>query len=539
MSLSLDGTTGISASGNITGSYFFGNGSQLSGIDATSIQSGTSNVKVVSSGGNVTVGVAGTSNVIVVDAFGTYITGNLSVSGNATLSGNILGDRVQNGTTSIDIQVASGNANITVASTSNVAVFATTGEYVTGLISATGTVTGGNLATGGTASATGNITGGNVLTGGLISAAATVTGGNLATGGTASATGNITGGNVLTGGLISAAGNITGSYFFGNGSQLSGIDATSIQSGTSNVKVVSSGGNATVGIGGTGNVVVWATTGEYVTGLISASGTVTGGNLATGGTASVTGNITGGNLLTGGVISASGNITTGGNISSTYAIDAGGNVTGQNVLTAGLISASGTVTGGNLDTGGTASATGNITGGNVTTAGILTVNSGDAVTAIINGGGNLVGNIGSTTKYFNRIFAQATTALYADLAEMYTADAQYPASTVVVFGGNQEITISTVSHDIRIAGVVSTNPAHIMNSGITGNCSIAVALTGRVPCQVIGTISKGDQVVSSSIAGVAERLDISQYQPGVVIGKSLEDHSGSDIGTIEIVVGRV
>ena len=78
-----------------------------------------------------------------------------------------------------------------------------------------------------------------------------------------------------------------------------------------------------------------------------------------------------------------------------------------------------------------------------------------------------------------------------------------------------------------------------MNSGITGNCSIAVALTGRVPCQVVGPISKGDQVVSSPIAGVAERLDISQYQPGVVIGKSLEDHSGLGVGTIEIVVGRV
>jgi len=217
----------------------------------------------------------------------------------------------------------------------------------------------------------------------------------------------------------------------------------------------------------------------------------------------------------------------------------GGDLTGANVISATTLSSTGNVQGGNLRTGGLISATGNITGGNVTTAGVLTINSGNAVTAIVNGGSNAVGNIGSSTVYFNRIFAQATTALYADLAEMYTADAQYPASTVVVFGGNQEITISTVSHDSRVAGVVSTNPAHIMNSGITGNCSIAVALTGRVPCQVVGPISKGDQVVSSPIAGVAERLDISQYQPGVVIGKSLEDHSGLGVGTIEIVVGRV
>ena len=73
------------------------------------------------------------------------ITGNLSVSGNSTLSGNILGDRIQNGTTSIDIQTANGNANITVGGTSNVAVFATTGGYITGLLSATGNVNAGNL----------------------------------------------------------------------------------------------------------------------------------------------------------------------------------------------------------------------------------------------------------------------------------------------------------------------------------------------------------------------------------------------------------
>jgi hypothetical protein len=73
------------------------------------------------------------------------ITGNLSVTGNATLSGNILGDRIQNGTTSIDIQTINGNANVTVGGVSNVAVFATTGTYVTGVVSATGNIIGNNL----------------------------------------------------------------------------------------------------------------------------------------------------------------------------------------------------------------------------------------------------------------------------------------------------------------------------------------------------------------------------------------------------------
>jgi hypothetical protein len=117
------------------------------------------------------------------------------------------------------------------------------------------------------------------------------------TGATVSASGNITGGNVLTGGVVSATGNITGSFILGNGSQLTGIDATSIQSGTSNVRVVSSGGNVATGVGGTSNVVVVATTGQFVsvsvatllaTVLTATTHTGTsqckyGGNLRTGG----------------------------------------------------------------------------------------------------------------------------------------------------------------------------------------------------------------------------------------------------------------
>jgi hypothetical protein len=187
----------------------------------------------------------------------------------------------------------------------------------------------------------------------------------------------------------------------------------------------------------------------------------------------------------------------------------------------------------------TLAVTGNITSGNVATTGILTVNSGAAATAIVNGASNAVGNIGSSTTYFNRLFAQATTALYADLAEVYKSDAKYPPGTVLVFGGDQEVTISTQSHDTRIAGVVSTNPAHVMNSGLVSEYTVDVGLIGRVPCQVIGPISAGDRVVSSNRAGVAERLNMQHYQPGVIIGKAVESYNGTDVGTIEIVVGRL
>jgi hypothetical protein len=208
-----------------------------------------------------------------------------------------------------------------------------------------------------------------------------------------------------------------------------------------------------------------------------------------------------------------------------------GNITGGNISVTSIVGTLTTAAQPNITSVGTLTS--------VTTSGVVTVNSGAAATAIVNGAGNAVGNIGSSGTYFNRLFAQATTALYADLAEVYKSDAEYPPGTVLVFGGSQEVTISTQSHDTRIAGVVSTNPAHVMNSGLVSEYTVDVGLIGRVPCQVIGPIAAGDQVVSSNRAGVAERLDMRYYQPGVIIGKAVESYNSTDVGTIEIVVGRL
>ena len=111
----------------------------------SALVNGTSNIGIPTSSGNVTIGSGGTANVLVVTPTDVVVTGNLTVTGNATLSGNILGDRIQNGTTTIDIQTLNGNANISVAGTSNVAVFATTGMYVAGVVSTSGNITGGNV----------------------------------------------------------------------------------------------------------------------------------------------------------------------------------------------------------------------------------------------------------------------------------------------------------------------------------------------------------------------------------------------------------
>jgi hypothetical protein len=280
-----------------------------------------------------------------------------------------------------------------------------------------------------------------------------------------------------TGTSLSVTGNVTGSYIFGNGSQLTGIDATSIQSGTSNVRVVSSGGNVATGIGGTSNVVVVATTGQFVTGVISATGNITGSYIF--------GN---GSQLTG-IASPYGNS----NVASFLASFGNNNI----------------------------STTGNITVGN-----------------IINANANGVGNIGSSGSYFDTIFAKATSAQYADLAEMYVADADYPPGTVVEFGGDHEVTVARQSHSTSVAGIVSTSPSYIMNSKQTGTYVLPIALTGRVPCQVIGSISKGDRLVSSEYMGVAKKLETASYQPGCIIGKSLENYDSDQIGLIEVAVGR-
>ena len=214
--------------------------------------------------------------------------------------------------------------------------------------------------------------------------------------------------------------------------------------------------------------------------------------------------------------------------------------------TGGAVSATGNITGGNIITGGSMtitgasqaasySATGNVTGGNITTAGIITVNSGGAATAIVNGGANGSGNIGSSSTYFNTVFAKSTSAQYADLAEIYEADAEYTPGTVLVFGGDKEVTLATADSTPRIAGVVSTNPSYVMNSALEAEFTATVALTGRVPCKVKGSVAKGDMMVSAG-DGFARAEE--NPRVGSVIGKALENFDGEE-GVIEVVVGRL
>ena len=133
----------------------------------------------------------------------------------------------------------------------------------------------------------------------------------------------------------------------------------------------------------------------------------------------------------------------------------------------------------------------------------------------------------------------ATTARYADLAEKYVADTHYEPGTVMVFGGEKEVTASLLSYETAIAGVVSTNPAYLMNNDLNEENTVDIALVGRVPCKVMGPVTKGTVLVTSEHPGVAMAIDNSKFLPGCIIGRAMEDFNAVGIiQTIEVSVGR-
>lgn len=233
---------------------------------------------------------------------------------------------------------------------------------------------------------------------------------------------------VLTvyGNLISSNANlgnaVRANYFIGDGSLLTGLgDGAGIANGTSNIRVVSSGGNITASIGGVPNVMVISQQGISIPGNVQTTTITTGANTTT------------------------------------------GNITGNWLLTAG----------------------------------------------------------------------SQLEATYADLAEYYEADQPYEPGTVLMFGGEKEVTLAS-DETTKVAGVVSTDPAYVMNAGCPGH-AVTIALQGRVPVKVRGYIQKGDMMVS---AGNGFARPTHSPKLGTIIGKSLENFSGTE-GVIEIAVGRL
>ena len=268
---------------------------------------------------------------------------------------------------------------------------------------------------------------------------------------------------------------------------------TEIVSGTSNVRLASSGGNAVIAIGGTDNVAIFTQTEAFFSGNVLPAANITQDL----GSASQRWK----DLWLSNSTIYLGNAQISANSTSLILTNPEG---GQTTLSGVSTSIQAT----------TISASGNVTGGNLITSGNISCLN-------LSASGNVV--------------AKNIDSVNADLAEKYIADADYIPGTVVIFGGDQEITQSTQYADPRVAGVISTAPAYTMNSAAAG---LPVALQGRVPCRVVGQIQKGDLVTSSDLPGIATRLDSQHWQPGSAIGKALENYSSDLVGIIEVVVGR-
>jgi len=150
--------------------------------------------------------------------------------------------------------------------------------------------------------------------------------------------------------------------------------------------------------------------------------------------------------------------------------------------------------------------------------------------------------LGGTGNRWNTVYATvfngvATEALYADLAENYLGDSRYEPGTVLVFGGEHEVTVTSTKGDRRVAGVVTTNPAHLMNSALEGEFVTGIALQGRVPVKVLGHVQKGDLIVTSAIPGYG--IVDNDPRVGTVIGKAVGNKTDDSKGIVEVVVGRV
>ena len=148
-------------------------------------------------------------------------------------------------------------------------------------------------------------------------------------------------------------------------------------------------------------------------------------------------------------------------------------------------------------------------------------------------------DIGETGTKFATVHATtfsgvATSAQYADMAEIYSSDVEYEPGTVVKIGGEKEITQTLEHADIEVFGVISSNPAYLMNSEANGQ---PVALAGRVPVKVVGKVAKGERLVASDVPGVAWGVADEDVDIKAIIGRSLEDKEDGDEGMIEAVIG--
>jgi hypothetical protein len=527
------GNLSIIGSGNINGSpiittntpgvgIFYSGGSIFTtavAVNLTTPSTSYNSGAMVVQGG---VGIAGNLNV----------NSTLSVAGNVNatgLTGQVYG--VQNNITSMSIgsgAVTISNSGQINGSSLNATSLGVTNITATGTLNFTGATVIGLLSLG----ITGNLTASNVvanqfvgsLQGSVLQAAQT---------------------NITTVGTLNGL-SVTGTGVFDNGNRV-----LTTSTGAGNLAI--SGTTVTLPATGPGTTTFGSSTAIPVithdvygrassvttAAVIAPAGTLSGSTLASGVTASSLTSV--GTIITGtwsglfGTVSGA-NLTnlTAGNLTGTIPSAVLGNSTyyiGTTAITLNRASASQSLTGINID--GTAN---NITAytinQNVGSANSPTF-AGVTVPNITHSGTSGSGDIGASGAAFGTVYATATSAKYADIAEIYSTDADYEPGTVVVFGGSNEITVTTRFADARVAGAISTNPAYLMNNEAKG---LPVALRGRIPVKVTGPVAKGDSLVTSGNAGFAISVGTDTTYGQAVFAKAIETNTEDGEKVITAVI---
>ena len=507
--------TGNANTGNLGTTTLVATTGNITTINSGLMQNGTSNITIASAG-NVSTFIGGNATAqFVVTSTGANITGNASVGNLSTGTAIITTGNI---TTINSGLMQNGSANITIASNGNVSIYANanttaalvianSGINVSGYANIVGNANIGNL---GTAQVFASA---NITTPQFISNVASGTAPLVVTSPTRVANLNVDQSNIAnyanvvtqtTGTFYPTMvnTNTTANYQLGSNANLS----FAVSTGTLSATLFSGNGSSLTAIAG-----------ANVTGIVPNANVATYGAVTTQSSgiyypifvdASTTGNYAHASNAT---ISA--NLANGAIIATTFAGALSGAAT-----TAGTV---------------TTNAQPNITSvstsfTSLTFANAQTISGNNMI--LTTGSNTLLGTITGNWSLSAGSKLQAT---YADLAEYYEADNEYEPGTVLEFGGDKEVTLAQAMTP-RVAGVVSTNPAYVMNSTCKGEHIVAIALQGRVPCKVRGTIRKGDLLISD-VGGFARPSTIPLM--GTVIGKSLENFEGE--GVIEVAVGRL
>ena len=532
----------VNSYGNVHANYFKGDGSQLTGIAATtsiSLINGNSNV-VVQPSGNVGISVGGTSNVLNITSTSANLTGNANISGNITAGNSVsatyfvgsgqyltgLG-ALTNGNSSISI-VQNGPVIMSANGSYAILQVQTLGTNAAGYLTVTGALTAPNITTTTFANIGGNLTAGNASLGNTVTAnyftgtLTTASQPNITSIGTLGnlvVTSNITSGNANLGNLVKA------NYIQGDGYLISNIGSpNTVVFGTTNINILNTNGNVTFTVNANANVAVVTGTGVNIAGYLNVTGnTVSGnaslGNLATANYVSVsnnvtvTGNLTSGNASLGNLASA--NYFTGiyanGN-SSINIPSINGNINLSAVGVANVL----VVTGTGINVAGTTNITGNITGGNLITAnyftGTLTTSNQLNITSLgnllnltvtnnANIGGNVqIGNTNIVLANTGAIIASGTiTGANANLGNTVTANyftgilttASQPNITSIGTLGNLVVT-NNVS-----ANVLTTSTGSNANLTINPDGTGQLIIDTSTPVIMSNTLTSNGNVLFS------------------------------------------